>query len=233
MLKSGRGGAGGGSLVSHVLTIGRLNALGINNTAPFQSVFSQDSPISLRFSPAIFCRGASSARLHGMNRSNVQLCWFKFTRFQATETSILSRTEPTKSVLSIWNARSTILLYYVGWGHTYCNSSQASFFFVSNTLWWYIIWTLSREAGGIPWVSAIFTLSVEQADARRDGRTCLARPNSQARTATGNSTRLYGVNQMLNFVDSSSHASGLRKLASCREPTSQNPYYQYEMRGPL
>ena len=113
MLKSGRGGAGGGSLVSHVLTIGRLNALGINNTAPFQSVFSQDSPISLRFSPAIFCRGASSARLHGMNRSNVQLCWFKFTRFRATETSILSRTELTKSVLSIWNARSTIILYQV------------------------------------------------------------------------------------------------------------------------
>ena len=92
--------------MSHVLTIGRLNALGINSTAPFQSVFSQDSPIYLRFSPAIFCRGASSARLHGMN-------------------------------------------------------------------------------------------------------------------------------QMFNFVDSSLHASGLRKLASCREPNSQNPYYQYEMRGPL
>ena len=49
-----------------------------------------------------------------------------------------------------------------------------------------------------------------------------------------NTLILYGVNQMLNFVDSSSHASGLlRKLASCREPNSQNPYYQYEMRGPL
>ena len=68
-------------------------------------------------------------------------------------------------------------------------------------------------------------MSTEQADARRDGRTCLARPNSQARTTTGNSTRLYGVNQMLNFVDSSLHASGLRKLAFCREPNSQNPYF--------
>ena len=35
--------------------------------------------------------------------------------------------------------------------------------------------------------SIIFSLRVEneQADAGRDGRTCLARPNSQARTGTG------------------------------------------------
>ena len=33
----------------------------------------------------------------------------------------------------------------------------------------------------------VFSLSVdnEQADAEQDGRTCLARPNSQARTSTG------------------------------------------------
>ena len=43
-----------------------------------------------------------------------------------------------------------------------------------------------RKAGGIPWVSTIFSLSLEneQADAGPDGRTRLARPNSQARTGT-------------------------------------------------
>ena len=43
------------------------------------------------------------------------------------------------------------------------------------------------ESGGIPRVSIRFSLSVEneQADARWDGRTYLARTNSQARTGTG------------------------------------------------
>ena len=37
-----------------------------------------------------------------------------------------------------------------------------------------------------PWVSTRFSLGVEndRGDAGRDGRTCLARPNSQARTGT-------------------------------------------------
>ena len=48
-------------------------------------------------------------------------------------------------------------------------------------------WPPPRKAGGIPRVSTRFSLSVEkeQADAGRDGRTRLARPNSQARTGTG------------------------------------------------
>ena len=46
--------------------------------------------------------------------------------------------------------------------------------------------TPSPKAAEIPRVSATFSLSVENewADAGRDGRTCLARPNSQARTGT-------------------------------------------------
>ena len=45
----------------------------------------------------------------------------------------------------------------------------------------------AAEAGEISRVSTIFSLSVEneQADAGRDGRNCLARPNSQARPGTG------------------------------------------------
>ena len=48
-------------------------------------------------------------------------------------------------------------------------------------------WTPPWKAGGIPLVSARFHLSVEneQDDAERDDQTCLARPNSQARTGTG------------------------------------------------
>ena len=44
----------------------------------------------------------------------------------------------------------------------------------------------TAEIGRIPCVSTRFSLSVEneQADAGRDGRTRLARPNSQARTGT-------------------------------------------------
>ena len=44
-----------------------------------------------------------------------------------------------------------------------------------------------RKSGGIPRVSTRFSLSMEdeQADARRDGRTRLAGPDSQARTGTG------------------------------------------------
>ena len=47
-------------------------------------------------------------------------------------------------------------------------------------------WTPWQKAGGTPGVSTRFNLSVEneQADAGRDGRTRLARPNSQARTGT-------------------------------------------------
>ena len=45
----------------------------------------------------------------------------------------------------------------------------------------------SRKAGGIPCASTRFGLNMEDklSDAGRDGRTCLARPNSQARTGTG------------------------------------------------
>ena len=52
------------------------------------------------------------------------------------------------------------------------------------------MWTPSRKAGGIPRVRTRLSLSVEneQADAERDGRTCLARPNSQARTGTKKKT---------------------------------------------
>ena len=49
-------------------------------------------------------------------------------------------------------------------------------------------WTPPRKSGGIPLVSTRFSLSVEsgQADAGRDDRTRLARPNSQEeRTGTG------------------------------------------------
>ena len=51
-------------------------------------------------------------------------------------------------------------------------------------------WTPPRKSGGIPCVSTIFNLNVEneQADAGQDGRTRLARPNSQARTGTGKSS---------------------------------------------
>ena len=44
--------------------------------------------------------------------------------------------------------------------------------------------TLPRNSGGIPRVSTRFSVSIEneQADKRRDSRTCLAKPNSQART---------------------------------------------------
>ena len=44
-------------------------------------------------------------------------------------------------------------------------------------------WTSPRKMGGIPRVSTRFSLSVEneQTDAGRDGQTCLASPNSQAR----------------------------------------------------
>ena len=53
-------------------------------------------------------------------------------------------------------------------------------------------WTMTppRKAGGIPWVSTRFSLSVEneQADAGRNGRTCLASPSSQARAGTGKKT---------------------------------------------
>ena len=49
-------------------------------------------------------------------------------------------------------------------------------------------WTPPRKSGGIPRVSTRFSLSVknEKANAGRDGRTCLARPNSQARTGQDN-----------------------------------------------
>ena len=48
-------------------------------------------------------------------------------------------------------------------------------------------WMQPRKSGGIPLESIRFSLSMEneQADAGRDCRTRLARPNSQARTATG------------------------------------------------
>ena len=48
-------------------------------------------------------------------------------------------------------------------------------------------WTSPRTSGGIPRISTRFSLSVEnkQTDAGRDGQTCLARLNSQARTGTG------------------------------------------------
>ena len=49
-------------------------------------------------------------------------------------------------------------------------------------------WTPPRKSGGILRVSTRFSLSVgnEQAYAGREGRTRVARPNSQARTGTGN-----------------------------------------------
>ena len=50
-------------------------------------------------------------------------------------------------------------------------------------------WTMTppRKARGIPLVSTRFSLSLEnkQADAGRDDRTCLARPNYQAQTGIG------------------------------------------------
>ena len=48
----------------------------------------------------------------------------------------------------------------------------------------YNIWTPPRNSGGIPRVSTRFSVSIEdeQADKRRDIQTCLAKPNSQART---------------------------------------------------
>ena len=48
-------------------------------------------------------------------------------------------------------------------------------------------WTPPWKGGEIPRVSNRFSPSVEteQADVGRDGRTCLARSNSQARTGTG------------------------------------------------
>ena len=48
-------------------------------------------------------------------------------------------------------------------------------------------WTPPEKAGEIPRVSTRFTLSVEngQNDAERDSRTCLTRPNSQARAGRG------------------------------------------------
>ena len=47
-------------------------------------------------------------------------------------------------------------------------------------------WTASRKSGGISRISSRFILSMEneQDDAGRDGRTCLAIPNCQARTGT-------------------------------------------------
>ena len=57
-------------------------------------------------------------------------------------------------------------------------------------------WTPPRTSGKIPGVSTRFSLNIEneQTDAGRDGRTCLTRPNSQARTATGkNSFSLFSL----------------------------------------
>ena len=47
--------------------------------------------------------------------------------------------------------------------------------------------TVAENGGNPPSVTTRFNLGVEneQADAGRDGRTCLVRPNSQARTGTG------------------------------------------------
>ena len=46
------------------------------------------------------------------------------------------------------------------------------------------IWTPPRNSGRIPWVRTRFSVSIEneQADKRRYSQTCLAKPNSQART---------------------------------------------------
>ena len=48
-------------------------------------------------------------------------------------------------------------------------------------------WTSPRKSRGIPQVSTRFSLNVdnEQTDAGQGGQTCLATPNSQARTGTG------------------------------------------------
>ena len=49
------------------------------------------------------------------------------------------------------------------------------------------MWTPPWTLGGIPLGSTTFSLPEyggEQADTRRDGQTCLAKPNSQARTGT-------------------------------------------------
>ena len=53
-------------------------------------------------------------------------------------------------------------------------------------MWWPYN-TPPRKTGEIPWVSTEFSPSIcnEQADAGRDGRNRLARPNSLARTGTG------------------------------------------------
>ena len=57
------------------------------------------------------------------------------------------------------------------------------------TRWRVAVYKLTslRKLGGIPRVSTRFSLSVanEQTDAGRDELSCLARPNSQARTGTG------------------------------------------------
>ena len=71
---------------------------------------------------------------------------------------------------------------------------QLIFASLSHTHYWYEMaygginkWTPPRKSEGNPCLSTRFSLSVEneQADAGRDGRTRLTRPNSQARTGTG------------------------------------------------
>ena len=60
-----------------------------------------------------------------------------------------------------------------------------------------------RKSGGTPRVSTRSSLNVEtgQADAGRDGRTCLARPDSQAQTRTGKYLGLCIVTDIRRYID--------------------------------
>ena len=61
------------------------------------------------------------------------------------------------------------------------------------------IWTPPRNSGGIPRVSTRFSVSIEneQADKRRYSQTCLAKPNSQARTVA---RKFFPVQLIINRI---------------------------------
>ena len=79
--------------------------------------------------------------------------------------------------------------------HTFCvthfhcsnNIGAGNDRFTKIVPWWYLKWTPSWNVREIPGVITRLDLSGEneQAGERRDGRTCLPRPNAQALTGTG------------------------------------------------
>ena len=64
------------------------------------------------------------------------------------------------------------------------------------------IWTPTRNSGGISCVSTRFGVSIEneQADTRRDSQTCLAKPNSQARTGARKFFPVLNMNRIGNLT---------------------------------